>query len=92
MRLYEFQAKQLFSSHGIPVPEGGVANSPEEAGAVAERIGGPVAVKAQILAGKRGKAGGIRFADDAPRARSAAAALLGTTLNDFVVESVLVER
>ena len=92
MRLYEYQAKRLFSEYGIPVPEGGVATNPDEAAAVAERLGGPVALKAQILAGGRGQAGGIRFAEDAAGAREVAGALLGATLNDFVVESLLVER
>ncbi|MDA8217263.1 MAG: ADP-forming succinate--CoA ligase subunit beta [Dehalococcoidales bacterium] len=92
MRLYEFQAKQLFAKHGIPTPQGSVASDPEQAAAAAAQIGGPVAVKAQILAGARGKAGGIRFAENAVGASEAARFLLGTTLNGFPVEAVLVER
>ncbi|MCL4466532.1 MAG: ADP-forming succinate--CoA ligase subunit beta [Chloroflexi bacterium] len=92
MRLYEYQAKWLFAAQGIPTPPGAVATDPEQAGAAAEQLGVPVALKAQVLAGKRGKAGGIRFAQDAAGARAAAHDILGATLNGFVVESLLVEQ
>ena len=64
MRLYEFQAKEIFAEHGITIPRGKVAYSPEEAARIATEIGAPVALKAQVLVGGRGLAGGIKFADD----------------------------
>jgi succinyl-CoA synthetase beta subunit len=62
--LYEYQGKELFRRFGIPVSEGRLATTPEEAREAAEQLGGPVVVKAQVLAGGRGKAGGIKLADD----------------------------
>ena len=67
MDLLEYQGKQLLRNRGIPTPEGEVAATPEEARAAAERIGGTVVVKAQVQVGGRGKAGGIKVADDARR-------------------------
>ena len=64
MDLYEYQGKQMLARHGIPVPEGRVATTPAEARAAAEEIGGTVVVKAQVRVGGRGKAGGIKLADD----------------------------
>ena len=64
MDLYEYQGKELFARHGIPVSEGVIAHTPEEARAAAEALGGPVVVKAQVLVGGRGKAGGIKLAAD----------------------------
>ncbi len=62
MKLHEYQSKQLFARHGVPIPQGDVAASPEEARQIAARLGGRVVVKAQVLVGGRGKAGGIRVA------------------------------
>jgi succinyl-CoA synthetase (ADP-forming) beta subunit (EC 6.2.1.5) len=67
MKLHEFQSKQLFARYGIPIPRGKVATSPEEARAIAKELGKPVVVKAQVLVGGRGKAGG--FAWRVPRRR-----------------------
>ncbi len=70
MKLHEYQSKRIFAQYGVPIPEGEVASSPQEARAIAERIGGPVVVKAQVLVGGRGKAGGIKLArtpDEAER-------------------------
>ena len=64
MDLYEYQGKELFRRFGIPVSEGRLATTPEEARAAAEEIGGQVVVKAQVLTGGRGKAGGVKLADD----------------------------
>ncbi len=64
MDLLEYQGKELFSRHGLPVPEGSHAATPEEAHAASEELGYPVAVKAQVLIGGRGKAGGIKIAQD----------------------------
>ena len=77
MDLLEYQGKQLFAKHGIAVPSGEVAATVEEAVAAAERVGYPCAVKAQVLIGGRGKAGGIKIAADAAEARAHADAILG---------------
>ncbi len=80
MRIHEYQAKAILREYGIPVPRGEVADSPAQARAVAERIGGRVVVKAQVHAGGRGKAGGVRLANDPPAAEAAARQLLGSRL------------
>jgi succinyl-CoA synthetase beta subunit len=77
MDLLEYQGKQLFAKHGVAVPSGEVAATVEEAVAAAERIGYPCAIKAQVLIGGRGKAGGIKIAADAEEARAHAGAILG---------------
>jgi succinyl-CoA synthetase beta subunit len=77
MDLLEYQGKQLFAKHGVAVPSGEVAGTVEEAVAAAERIGYPCAIKAQVLIGGRGKAGGIKIAADAEEARAHADAILG---------------
>ena len=71
MDLYEYQGRALFARHGLPVLDGGVATTPEEARAIADRLGGRVVVKAQVKVGGRGKAGGVKLADTAPTRRSA---------------------
>jgi len=91
-RLYEHQGKELISKEGIPVPEGGLARSPEEARAIAERLGRPVVLKAQVWATGRMKAGGIKFADTPEEAEERAKELLGSTVKGMVVEKVLVEE
>ena len=91
-RLYEFQGKQILSEAKVAIPKGEVAASPEEAARIAEKIGKPVAVKAQVWAGGRGKAGGIRFADNAQDAEAVAKSLLGSELKSWKVERVLVEE
>ncbi|MGH2733422.1 MAG: ADP-forming succinate--CoA ligase subunit beta [Actinomycetota bacterium] len=92
MDLLEFQGKELFARWGIPVPEGRVARTPEEAASAARAFGGRVAVKAQVRVGGRGKAGGIKVAKDPTRAHQAAAGMLGTDLRGERVSRVLVER
>jgi succinyl-CoA synthetase beta subunit len=100
MNLHEYQAKEIFRKHGIPVPAGKVAASAEEAASAAEALGGAVwVVKAQVHAGGRGKAGGVRLARDAKAVREAAAAMLGTRLRTkqtgpegLPVERVYVEQ
>ena len=67
MDLYEYQGKELFARFGIPVSEGRLAETPEQARAAAEGLGGPVVVKAQVLTGGRGKAGGVKLAAELPR-------------------------
>lgn len=92
MRLHEYQSKALLAEHGIPVPEGEVAASGAEVAAVARRLGGRVAVKAQALMGGRGKAGGIVLADTPEEAEAHAARLLAEGLAGAPVHRVLVER
>jgi succinyl-CoA synthetase beta subunit len=90
--LYEYQGKELFKRFGIPTSEGGLASAPDEARAVAERLGGQVVVKAQVLTGGRGKAGGIKLADDPDDARAKAEQILGMDINGHVVRKVWIER
>lgn len=92
MKIHEFQAKALFRKAGIPVPEGEVAESPEQARAIAERYGSVVAVKAQVHAGGRGKAGGVKIAKTADEAEAHARAILGMDIKGSTVGKVLVER
>jgi succinyl-CoA synthetase beta subunit len=81
MNLHEYQSKELFAQYAIPVPKGQVANSPDEAVAAAKKLGGSLwVVKAQVHAGGRGKAGGVKVVRDLEAVRSAAKVLLGTTL------------
>jgi succinyl-CoA synthetase beta subunit len=90
--LHEFQGKELFRRFGIPVSEGRLATSPEEARAAAEALGGQVVVKAQVLIGGRGKAGGIKLADTSADAEARAREILGMVIRGHVVEKVWVER
>ncbi|WP_436932332.1 ADP-forming succinate--CoA ligase subunit beta [Halosimplex halobium] len=92
MRLHEYQAKQVFSDAGIPTPASDLAGTVDEAVAAAEEIGYPVAVKAQVHVGGRGKAGGIKLADDESEAREAADDILGMDLKGYTVDRVLVEE
>jgi succinyl-CoA synthetase beta subunit len=91
MKLFEYMGKELFRQYGIPVPEGGVATTPDEAAKLAKDLGS-VVVKSQILSGKRGKAGGIGFTSDPDEAHAFAAKMLGSELRGFIVERVLVEK
>ena len=91
MDLLEYQGKQLFARHGIPVPAGRVARSVEEAIAAADEIGYPCAVKAQVQIGGRGKLGGIKFAADRAQAREHAAAILGMDIQGLVVHELWIE-
>ncbi|MBN1811991.1 MAG: acetate--CoA ligase family protein, partial [Anaerolineae bacterium] len=91
MKLHEYQSKSLFALHGIPVPQGSVVTAPGEARRAADALGVPVAVKAQVLVGGRGKAGGIRLAATPVEAEEAAAAILGTQVKGLPVHQVLVE-
>ncbi len=92
MDLLEHQGKALLRRFEVPVPEGEVAYTPEQAEAAARRLGGPVAVKAQVRVGGRGKAGGIKLADGPEDARSKASDILGMDIKGHTVRSVLVER
>jgi succinyl-CoA synthetase beta subunit len=90
--LYEYQGKQLFARFGIPVSEGRLATSPEEARAVAEELGGQVVVKAQVLTGGRGKAGGIKLANSPDEAEENASAILGMDIRGHVVRRLWLEK
>jgi succinyl-CoA synthetase beta subunit len=92
MDLLEYQGKQLFAQHGVPVPEGRLATSPKEARAAAEELGFPVVVKAQVQIGGRGKAGGIKLAKDRAEAEEHAAAILGMDIRGFTVHELYVEK
>ena len=91
MDLYEYQARDLFEAHGVPVPPGVVASTPAEAEAAARRLdGGLTVVKAQVKTGGRGKAGGVRLARTPAEAHSAAEAILGMDIKGHTVRRVLV--
>ena len=85
MNIHEFQAKEVFRKAGIPVPPGEVAETPEEAQQIAKRLGGRVVVKAQVHSGGRGKAGGVKLADDSDEARAHAEAILGMDIKGLEV-------
>jgi succinyl-CoA synthetase beta subunit len=90
--LYEYQGKELFKRFGIPVSEGGLATTPEEARAAAEEIGGQVVVKAQVLTGGRDKAGGVKLAEDPEDADAKANDILGLDINGHVVRKLWIEQ
>jgi succinyl-CoA synthetase beta subunit len=90
--LYEYQGKELFRRFGIPTSEGRLALTPAEARAAAEELGGQVVVKAQVLTGGRGKAGGIKLADDPADAERKAEEVLGLDINGHVVRKLWIER
>ena len=92
MDLFEYQALDLFESHGVPVLGGAVAFTPEEAEAAAASMGGRVVVKAQVKVGGRGKAGGVKLAESAADAREKAAAILGMDIKGHVVHKVMIAQ
>ena len=92
MKLHEYQSKRLFAKHGVPIPSGDVAATPREARQVAEELGSPVVVKSQVLVGGRGKAGGIKLAQDPAEAERRAEEILGMTIKGLPVRKVLVDE
>ncbi len=90
MNIHEYQAKEIFRSHGIPIPDGDIATTPAEAEALAKKYGGTVVVKAQVHAGGRGKAGGVKLAKNPKEARDIAEKILALTIKDLPVQKVLV--
>jgi succinyl-CoA synthetase beta subunit len=90
--LYEYQGKELFRRFGIPVSEGRLATTPQEARAAAQELGGPVVVKAQVLTGGRGKAGGVKLADDPADAERKARDILGLDINGHIVHRLWIEQ
>ncbi len=92
MRLFEYEAKDAFRQVGIPLPASGLASTAREAARITEDLACPVAIKAQILAGGRGKAGGIKFADTPEASKEAAAKILKMTIHGHPVRRVLIEQ
>ena len=88
MDLFEYQAKDLFEAHGVPVSRGSVASTPKEARAIAEGLGGTVVVKAQVKAGGRGKAGGVKVATSPDEAFERATDILGMDIKGQPVHKV----
>ncbi len=91
-RLFEYQSKTLLKQGGVPVPEGGVASTPEEARRMAEKIGRPVVLKIQVWVTGRAKLGGVQFASTPAEAEKKARELLGMKVGNFVVDKLLVEE
>lgn len=92
MDLYEYQARDLFEQYGVPVLAGAIADTPEEAKAAAEKMGGVVVVKAQVKTGGRGKAGGVKVAKNPEEAYEAAKAILGLDIKGHVVKRVMIAQ
>ena len=99
MKLHEFQAKELLSQYGIPIPQGKVASTPDEVVAITNELGGKVVIKAQAHTGGRGKGGGVKIANNADEARQSATEIIGMQLithqtgpEGLPVHSVLVEE
>ena len=92
MKFFEFEAKNILKKYDIPVPRGDVASNSDETAAIAQKIGKPVVLKAQILVAGRGKSGGIVFADDSVEAKKVASGLIGSTIQESMVRSLLVEE
>jgi len=90
VNIHEYQAKEIFRKYGIPIPPGEVATTPEEAEAIARKFGSTVVVKAQVHAGGRGKAGGVKLAKTPAEAKSIAAQILKLTIKGLPVQKVLV--
>jgi succinyl-CoA synthetase beta subunit len=90
VKLHEYQARDILAKYSIPVTGGGVASTPAEARAIAERIGAKVVVKAQVFVGGRGKAGGVKLADAPAQAEQVAGQILGMNIKGLTVEKVLV--
>lgn len=91
MNLHEYQAKRLFAKQGVPIPDGDVAFTPTEARTIAQDLGGRVVVKAQVLTGGRGKAGGVKLASSPDEAEELARQILGLDIKGFKVRKVLID-
>ncbi len=91
MNLHEYQSKMRFAQYGVPVPQGKVAHSPQQVYEIAKELGGPVVVKAQVLTGGRGKAGGVKLAQTPDEAQTLADDILGMSIKGHKVLKVLVD-
>jgi succinyl-CoA synthetase beta subunit len=92
VKLHEYQSKRIFAQHGIPIPRGDVAGTPEEARTIAKELAGPVIIKSQVLVGGRGKAGGIKVARDPAEAETLAKQILGMDIKGLTVDRILVDE
>jgi succinyl-CoA synthetase beta subunit len=92
LKLHEYQSKRIFAKHGIPIPNGEVATTPAEAQQIAEQLGKPVVIKSQVLVGGRGKAGGIKVAQNPQDAGQVAGKILGMDIKGLTVNKVLVDE
>jgi len=92
LKLHEYQSKRIFAQYGVPIPPGDVATTPEQARQIAARLGKRVVVKSQVLVGGRGKAGGIRLADDPDEAEQIARQILGMKIKGLTVKKVLLDE
>ena len=92
MKLHEYQSKTIFSKYGIPIPKGRVAATAQEAKQIADELGGRVVVKAQVLVGGRGKAGGVKLAKDSAEAEQLATQILGMEIKGLPVRKVLIDE
>jgi succinyl-CoA synthetase beta subunit len=92
LKLHEYQSKRIFAQYGVPIPRGDVATTPEQARQIAARLGKRVVIKSQVLVGGRGKAGGIRLANEPDEAEEIAGQILGMKIKDLTVKKVLVDE
>jgi succinyl-CoA synthetase beta subunit len=92
VKLHEYQSKRIFAQYGVPIPDGGVATTPKEARSIADRLGGKVVVKSQVLVGGRGKAGGIKLADTPKQAEQLASEILALEIKGLPVRKVLIDQ
>ncbi|MDD3824837.1 MAG: ADP-forming succinate--CoA ligase subunit beta [Anaerolineae bacterium] len=92
MKLHEYQSKRVFARYGVPIPQGDVATTPEEARRIAARLGKRVVIKSQVLVGGRGKAGGIRLANNPDEAEDIADQILGMNIKGLTVKKVLIDE
>jgi succinyl-CoA synthetase beta subunit len=92
MKLHEYQSKQIFAQHGVPIPRGRIASIADEVRAIAEELGGRVVIKAQVLVGGRGKAGGIKLAKTPDEATEVAASVLQMEIKGLPVRKVLIDE
>jgi succinyl-CoA synthetase beta subunit len=92
LKLHEYQSKRIFAQYGVPIPQGDVATTPEQVRQIAARLGKRVVIKSQVLVGGRGKAGGIRLADDPDEAEQVASHILGMKIKGLTVKKVLVDQ
>ncbi len=92
MKLHEYQSKRLFAKFGVPIPQGEIATSPQDARRIAQELGGPVVVKSQVLVGGRGKAGGIKLASIPDQAEEIASQILGMQIKGLTVKKVLIDE
>ncbi|MEK6256127.1 MAG: ADP-forming succinate--CoA ligase subunit beta [Chloroflexota bacterium] len=92
MKIHEYQSKQIFAKYGVPIPPGKIATTPAQARQIAEELGGRVVVKSQVLVGGRGKAGGIRLANNSQEAEDLAKEILGMKIKGLPVRKVLIDQ